>query len=142
MKFRNAIGKSSFAKKAFTLLEVMIAVAIFFSCMFAILALVSNALRSARLLQQPDVDPGVLASYVAMTNKLYEGPLDIPSELEDIYPDCRFDGEILEVGSNGFFRVDMIVTRRTGRRDTVIPMSVEFYRPESPPGSMTKGMTR
>src|ERR1700743_1337613 len=48
---------SSFRQKrrmihAFTLLEVMIAVGILFMCLFAVLALLGNSLRSARLLQR------------------------------------------------------------------------------------------
>src|ERR1043165_1447678 len=49
---------------AFTLLEVMIALALFFMAMFAILQLISGTLRNARALQQNEPDPGMV---LAMT---------------------------------------------------------------------------
>src|SRR5580692_2494919 len=51
---------SSHSERAFTLLEVMIAAGIFFMCIFAILSLVSTNIRNARLLQEPQVDAGML----------------------------------------------------------------------------------
>ena len=60
-------------RKAFTLLEVMIAVGLFFMASFAILGLISTSLANARRLQKPLVDASVLASQLSMTNKLYEG---------------------------------------------------------------------
>jgi len=45
-----------------SLLEVMIALGIFFMAMFAILSLVSNTLRNAHALQETDIDAGSLAS--------------------------------------------------------------------------------
>ena len=56
-------------QRAFTLLEVMIACGIFFIAVFAILALVSNTLRNARILRLTDrgeVKPGLLADLVAV----------------------------------------------------------------------------
>ena len=43
-------------RRAFSLLEVMIAIAIFFLSVFAILSLVSQSLSNARRLQRPQVD--------------------------------------------------------------------------------------
>src|SRR5271154_5004825 len=57
----------------FTILEVMIAVAVFFIGTFAILALVSQSLDNARRLQRPLVDAGMLASQLSLTNQLVEG---------------------------------------------------------------------
>ena len=125
---------------AFTLIEVMIAMGIFFSCMFAILALVSSALRNARSLQAMDVDAGMIASQLAMTNKLYEG--GDSGDFGDMYPDCRWDQEVGEASSNGLFQADFLVTRRVGQRDVQTTMSILLYRPESPPGSMSKGLYR
>ena len=135
-----AIGKAPLAGDAFTLIEVMIAVAIFFSCMFAILALVSTALRNARSLQAMDVDAGMIASQLAMTNKLYEG-MD-SGDFGDIFPGARWDQDVREVSSNGLFQVDFLVTRRVGQREVMTTMSVLLYKPESPPGSMSKGFSR
>ena len=58
---------------AFTLMEVMIACGVFFMCVFAILALVSNTLRNARVLRATKVDAGMIAAQLSLTNKLFEG---------------------------------------------------------------------
>ncbi len=118
----------------------MIALAIFFSCMFAILALVSTALRNARSLQATDADAGMIASQLAMTNRLFEGGTS--GDFGDIYPDSRWDQDVGEASSNGLFQVDFLVTRRVGQRDVMTTMSILLYKPESPPGSMSKGLSR
>ena len=134
------VMKEGVTRHAFTLIEVMIALAIFFSCMFAILALVSTALRNARSLQAMDVDAGMIASQLALTNRLYEG--GDSGDFGDIYRDCRWDQDVREVSSNGLFQVDFLVTRRVGQREVQTTMSILLYRPESPPGSMSRGLSR
>ena len=57
----------------FTLLEVVIAIAIFFIAIFAILDLTSRCLRSARSLQHSTVTASSLAAELSLTNKLTEG---------------------------------------------------------------------
>ena len=57
----------------FSLLEVMFAVVAFCTATFAILALVSQSLDTARRLQRPMVDAGLVASQLSLTNKLVEG---------------------------------------------------------------------
>src|SRR5438552_3795562 len=59
--------------RAFTLLEVMIASGIFFIAMFAILGLLAQTLRNARVLRVTRVDSGMIAAQLTLTNKLYEG---------------------------------------------------------------------
>ena len=60
--------------RAFSLLEVMVAVGIFFMAMFTILALVSNSLRSARKLRRVEVDAGMVAAQLLIkTNRFNEG---------------------------------------------------------------------
>ncbi len=61
------------AVQAFTLLEVMIAIAIFFVASFAILDLVSASLANVRRLQRPSVDAGPVLARYAATNSLVEG---------------------------------------------------------------------
>src|SRR5437870_12417598 len=61
------------SSSAFTLMEVLIASGIFFICMFAILGLVSQTLRNARILRTTRVDAGMIAAQLTLTNKLYEG---------------------------------------------------------------------
>jgi len=58
----NQKNGSSCFKEAFSLLEVMIAIAIFFTSVFAILELTSQHLRTARILQTLDVDRTSLPS--------------------------------------------------------------------------------
>src|SRR5262245_43913614 len=77
-------------RDSFTLLEVSIAVAIFFMAVFAILGLVSNTLRNARALQRVEADAGMLAGELSLTNRLYEGfdsgDFSGFSESGDMYP--------------------------------------------------------
>jgi len=60
-------------QRAFSLLEVMIAIGIFFMAAFAILGLVSSSLEYARRLQRPMVEAGAVAGELSLTNKLVEG---------------------------------------------------------------------
>lgn len=50
-------------RHGFSLLEVMIAIGVFFLAVFAILGLVSSSLGNARRLQRPLVDAGAVAFY-------------------------------------------------------------------------------
>jgi len=95
-------------QEAFSLLEVMIAIAIFFTSVFVILELTSQHLRTARILQTLDVDRTSLPSLLSMTNFLEIGPLpiDVKIAYEDAHPGVTVDGFIDEVATNGLFRVD------------------------------------
>jgi len=138
---RNSRHRSLWARHtlAFTLIEVMIALGIFFMAMFAILGLVSNALRNARALQRKTVDCGMVAAQLSLTNKLTEG-LET-GDFGDLYPDYDWTRDIYEVETNGLFQVDMIVQRHSGGV-VESKMSILLYRPESPPGSLSGGMRR
>ena len=119
---------------AFSLLEVLIASAIFFMAVFTILALVSNSLRGARLLQAVEVDASMLAAELSATNKLSESVDngDFGSE----YRDFVWRRAITEVGTNGLFQVDFVVEHRPSHRQSI--MSVLFYKPESAPAGGVK----
>lgn len=127
---------------AFTLLEVMIATAIFFIAVFAILGLVGNALRNAQVLQQHSVDPGMLAGMTALTNRLTEGTES--GDFEDIapgsFPGYSWTRDTYQVASNGLFRVDLTVTHSVKGRDVESKMSILLYRPDSRPGSGFGGL--
>lgn len=71
---------------AFTLLEVMIAVAIFFMATFAILNLVGSSVRAARSLEPFSLDASSVVAELSLTNRLEEGeiPRDIIKHFEDI----------------------------------------------------------
>jgi len=104
----NKTNGSSSIPEAFSLLEVMIAIAIFFTSVFVILELTSQHLRTARILQTLDVDRTSLPSLLSMTNFLEIGPLpiDVKIAYEDAHPGVTVDGFIDEVATNGLFRVD------------------------------------
>jgi hypothetical protein len=110
MRIQIGTSKSSKAsiRGAFSLLEVMIAIAIFFTSVFVILELTSQHLRTARILQTLDVDRTSLPSLLSMTNYLEMGPLPIEVKIqyEDAHPGVTVNGFVEEVATNGLFRVD------------------------------------
>ena len=125
---------------AFTLLEVMIAMGLFFMAVFSILGLISNGLRNARALQQTTVDAGMLAAELSLTNKLTEG---IESgDFGDLYPDYKWTQEIIEVGTNGLFEVKFVIMHNAAVRLVESPMSILLFRPESVAGGVGGGLRR
>lgn len=121
--------------KAFTLLEVMIASAIFFMAMFSILALVSQSLRGARMLTRDAPTPGMAAalSGLVLTNKLEEGTDD--GDFGDSYPDYTWTSDAVLYSTNGLFQVDFAVLR-DGKLES--SMSVLLFKPESTVGVGTR----
>jgi Tfp pilus assembly protein PilV len=121
------------ARWAFSLLEVMIAVAIFFMCIFVILSLVSSSLANARRLERPMVDAAMLASELSLTNQIVEtsqsGNFDKP------YLGYSWTADIKEVLTNKLFQVDYVV-QKSDTKEVIQKMSVLFYRPQSPAGSL------
>ena len=123
---------------AFTLLEVIVACAIFFMAGFAILNLVTTSLVSARALQQHDPDPGIVAAAFWLTNKIEEGSFS--GTFEDIapgmYPGFRWELFTEEVHSNGMFLVSIIV-HNEGSKKVKMPQTMHIlkYAPGSPPGA-------
>ena len=128
---------------AFSLLEVMIALAIFFMCIFSILGLVSQSLRQARSLRPMQVDATSALAELSLTNRLEEGPIpmEIVANFEAMYPGYTLGGEIYEVATNGLFRVDFIVGGVTDTKAVVTPSqnSVLLFRPLSQqPGAFSR----
>jgi hypothetical protein len=119
-------------RKAFSLLECMIAIAAFFIAVFAILALISQSLQNARYLQRPMVDPGMLASELSLTNKLVE--VTDSGDFGDVYPGCTWTSATTEVETNKLFEVDYVVQRADGTRPE--KMSILLFRPQSVAGSL------
>lgn len=120
--------------RAFTLLEVMIALAIFFMCVFAILGVVSRGLSQARALQTSQVDAASALAELSLTNRLTEGPLpmEIVSSFEQMHPGYSISGEIYEVATNGLFQIDFTVGGITaGNRSVSSKSSVLLWRPLS-----------
>ncbi len=127
MNLERTFGRRQRGARAFSLLEVMVASGIFFLCVFSILALVSNSLRNARLLQNVGVDASMLAAELSITNRLGEGTDS--GDFGDYYRDYRWSRAISEVGTNGLYQVDFVVTHAPTQRETT--MTVLFYRPDS-----------
>ena len=123
-------------RAAFTLIEVMIALGIFFMAVFTILGLISTLLRSARLIQQmKNVDAGIVAAQLSLTNILTE---EVNSgDFGEIYPDFNWTTDTYEVSSNGLFQVDIVV-QRAGAATVESKMSILRFAPNSPPGSLSK----
>ena len=118
---------------AFTLVEVMVAVAILCACVFAILSVVGTSLRGARVLQQPDVDPSMVAGLLSLTNKLSEGSDsgDFETVAPGVYPGYTWDADTYEVSSNGLFKIDLRVRHNENGKPQESTMSFLLYRPES-----------
>jgi len=103
--------------RAFTLLEVMIALMIFFMAIFAILGTVTRSLGAARSLQQkfPDIDAlGAEVIMTMKTNKLEEGSID--GDFGDLYPGYAWRRDINLKATNGLFQVDFIIQSSGGRQ--------------------------
>lgn len=123
---RTARGEAR--SRGFTLLEVMIAAGILFMCLFAIFQVMSVSLKNARSLQRTQVDAGLLAVDLALTNQLAEGTES--GDFGDLYQDYRWTREITEVGTNGLYQVDFTVYRR-GAQNPESRMSVLYFKPNS-----------
>jgi type II secretory pathway pseudopilin PulG len=125
----------------FTLLEVMFAVVAFCTATIAILALVSQSLDTARRLQRPMVDAGLVASQLSLTNKLVEGDWsgDLGELLGNAYKGNTWSYAVDEVQSNKLFQAVIVIQRNEGNRPVVSKMTVLFYRPDSPAGSLDGG---
>jgi Tfp pilus assembly protein PilV len=110
---------------AFTLLEVLIAMGIFFVAAFAILGLTTQNLRAARSLKQPTVDITMAVYDLMLTNRLEEG--SDAGDFGDLYPDASWTRDISQVATNGLFQVDVTVFRPGGETKR----SLLLYRPDS-----------
>jgi len=118
-------------KKGFTLLEVMIAMAVFFIVVFAVLGMVVQSLGAARALQRPQPDFSILASALTLSNVLEEG-VDSGDfgELTDEFKDYYWERQIVEVGSNGLFQVDFAIFQKNARgKEVREDMSILMYKP-------------
>lgn len=111
---------------------------IFFMAVFTILGVISNSLRNARMLQRKSVDAGMVAAQVSLTNRLSEQ--FETGDFEEMYPDHEWTRDTYEVGTNRLFQVDILVQRRSGNRPVESRMSILLFRPESPPGSLSRGV--
>jgi hypothetical protein len=124
------------ASSAFSLLEVMIAIAIFFGCVFAILALVSRSLAGARSLEPVSMDARSAIAMLSLTNRLEEGPVppEIIAAFEAENPGYTIMGDIFEERTNGLFRVNFVVggaSKGSTKGARTMEASILLFRPES-----------
>ena len=140
MKLKNSIA----ARRAFTLLEVMIAIAIFFVASFAILGLISSSLANVRRLQRPSVDASPVLARCAATNSLvedtYRGNLGDPELLGKDYRDYNYTLTIVEIASNHLYGLDCVIMPANGRHEVISHLRTVLYKPQSPPGSLDGGI--
>lgn len=115
--------------RGFTLLEVLVAVGIFFMCIFAILELTASSLRSARSLSRPTPDIGMLLPDLVLTNRLEEGTES--GDFGDSYPGARWQREIFLAASNGLFQVDFTIYEGGKRSLQISKSSLLLWRPDS-----------
>jgi hypothetical protein len=120
----------------FTLMEVMIAMAIFFMAVFAILELVATNLRNARLLETPRVDCGLAIADLVQTNQLEEGTQDI--DFSKLYPgySCTqivvpADDIVPNGDTNGLFHAEYLLKHPDGTIETNLDALV--WKPDSKP---------
>jgi hypothetical protein len=125
-------------QRAFSLLEVMIAVGIFFMASFSILGLVSSSLENARRLRRPIVNASPVAGFLQQTNILVEGvyEADLSEFLGRAYQGYRVTYAVQEVGTNKLFQVDFIVQSADRGRAVVSKMTALYFKPQSPAGSL------
>ena len=126
-------SRSGSEYRAFSLLEVMIALGLFFMCSFAILQLVAGTLRNARALQQNEPDPGMLAARDAMdklTNSIQGEATS--GDFGKAYPGYEWTKERFLVESNGLYQVNYTVSHRVGRNKVETYLSVLFFQPNLP----------
>ena len=105
----------SIRHRAFTLIEVMIAMGIFFMAIFAILQLVSTCLRNARLLQKTPLDTRIVTSVVWLTNSVTEGSGS--GDLGELYKGCRYVSNAVprdDFPTNGLYEIDYVFTEQGG----------------------------
>jgi prepilin-type N-terminal cleavage/methylation domain-containing protein len=127
---------------AFTLMEVMIAIAVFCIGVFAILGLVASVMRGARLLNKPMVDAGAVASEIVETNSVVEiqgTSGDLSEFLGDNYKGYDYVYGITEIESNHLYQAEILVTGDTPGKPLLSKMDILLFRPQSPPGSLDFG---
>lgn len=136
-------------RHSFSLLEVVIAVAIFFTAIFAITQLVSSNLSLVRSLQAKRPDLGTLAGKCLMDTNWVEGreaPYDEDFGFNDggaaaLYPESGWERDWMLVATNvsltnGLYRADITLTETLAQQEAVTKMSILLYRPgglEIPP---------
>jgi prepilin-type N-terminal cleavage/methylation domain-containing protein len=131
----------------FSLIEVMIALGIFFIALFTILGLVSQLLRSARAFQNKKAADATMvqAYFLSITNRVTEGMESGDfSELADFqneYRDFSWEKETTFFASNGLWQVDYrVINNRLRSVESAI--STFYFDPNTQQGRTGLGMPR
>ena len=104
----------------FSLLEVMIAMAVFFIVVFAILGVVVQSLGAARALQQQHADCGMVAQMWWLSNTVEPGSYS--GDFEGLVPGYTWEAEVpadLPMQSNGLYLINITVTRNDSKKGHV-----------------------
>ena len=104
----------------FSLLEVMIAMAVFFIVVFAILGVVVQSLGAARALQQQHADCGMAAQMWWGSNTVEPGFYS--GDFEGLVPGYTWEADIppdLPMHSNGLYLINLRVTRNDSKKGQV-----------------------
>jgi hypothetical protein len=121
-------------QQAFSLLEVMIAVGIFFISLISILGVMTQGLRAARSLQISGPDCGLLAAQISITNQIADGKSE-QGDFGRMYPGYTWLRESYEISSNGLYQVDFAIFKKDGGgKDVYQTLSIWLYKPESQKG--------
>jgi hypothetical protein len=122
----------SLAQAAFTLIEVMIAITIFFMAMFTILGVLSAGLHAASILRNSGPTAGMVAGFYYATNQIQEG--SDSGDFSDIagYEGYKWVCDAQEI-TNGLFRMDFVVVDPHGVQCSTLK-DVFFYKPASASG--------
>ena len=127
------------ARGAFTLLEVMIAMAIFCMAVFVILESTSQGLRAARSLQLNQPDVAMVVAELMLTNRLADSAIE--GDLGDFYPGFTYRIEPPEeIFTNGFYQVDITILGPGVSAPYESKTSLYLWRPDSQ--RLNSGMRR
>ena len=96
----------------------MIAMAVFFIVVFAILGIVVQSVGAARALQQQQADCGIVASFWSLSNIVEEGYYS--GDLQEVVAGYSWEAEVPEPpGSNGLWLINIKVFRNDAKKGQV-----------------------
>ena len=131
--------------RAFTLAEVLIAVAIFVVAIFAILQLVGQGLELVRVMQQQRPDMGALAAKTLVELPEPDGTLatGLTEPLDEdfggngggqftLYPDARWQRDIMSLdATNGLYQATITIEEQVGGgENTEYQLRFLMFRPD------------
>lgn len=115
--------------RAFTLIEVMLAITIFFMAMFTILGVLGAGVHAASILRTSGPTAGMVAGQFFVTNKIEEG--GNAGDFSDIagYEGYSWRSEAQEVDTNGLYKMEIVVMDPRGNQGPIL--NVLLYKPSS-----------